>query len=66
MFTYIIQLRKELNDVFDDWTFPRQTKALQEWAKGFIYSQIMEMKRPENSRNPSQFDRSGENKPSKQ
>ena len=64
--TYIIQLRKELNDVLNDWTFPRQTKTLQEWTKGLIYSQIMEMKWPENSRNLSQFDRSGENQPSKQ
>ena len=64
--TYIIQLRKELNDVLNDWTFPRQTKTLQEWTKGFIYSQIMEMKWPENSRNLLQFDHSGENRPSKQ
>lgn len=48
-FTYVKELREELYDMLNYRTLSRQTKTFQEWTKGFVDSQIVEMERSINT-----------------
>lgn len=48
-FTYVKELREELYDMLNYRTLSRQTKTFQEWTKGFVDSQIVEMERSVNT-----------------